>query len=118
MLRLAGSRPELRVVADQRGSPTWTGHLAPALVRLVELGVPGTFHLSGCGAATRHEWAEAVVAAAGLTTPVVPVSSEEFPLPARRPRSSVLDNRAWRLLGEPPLPDWREGVRDYVSTRG
>ncbi|HEX3605757.1 MAG TPA: dTDP-4-dehydrorhamnose reductase [Candidatus Dormibacteraeota bacterium] len=118
MLRLAGSRPELRVVADQRGSPTWTGHLAPALVRLVELGVPGTFHLSGGGAATRHEWAEAVVAAAGLTTPVVPVSSAEFPLPARRPRSSVLDNRAWRLLGEPPLPDWREGVRDYVSTRG
>ncbi len=117
MLRLAGSRPELRVVADQHGSPTWTGHLAPALLRLLELGVPGTYHLTGGGEASRHELAAAVVEEAGLPAVVLPVSSDEFPLPARRPRAAVLDNRAWRLLGEAPLPDWREGVRAYLAGR-
>jgi dTDP-4-dehydrorhamnose reductase len=117
MLRLAGSRPELRVVDDQTGSPTWTGHLAPALLRLLELGVPGTYHLTGSGATSRHRWAAAVVDAAGLQAAVVPVSSDEFPLPARRPRAAVLDNRAWRLLGETPLPDWDEGVRAYLARR-
>jgi dTDP-4-dehydrorhamnose reductase len=116
MLRLARERPELRVVADQSGSPTWTGHLAPAVVRLLEVGTPGTYHLTASGVATRHEWAATVVACAGLETPVVPVTSDEFPLPARRPRAAVLDNRAWRLLGEAPLPDWREGVRRYLET--
>ncbi len=117
VLRLAGQRSELRVVADQHGSPTWTGHLAPALLRLVELGVPGTFHLTGGGETSRHGLAQAVVEAAGLTVPVIPVGTDEFPLPARRPRRAVLDNRAWRLLGEPPLPDWREGVRGYLAGR-
>jgi dTDP-4-dehydrorhamnose reductase len=118
MLRLARERPELRVVADQEGSPTWTGHLAPAVLRLLELGTPGTYHLTNSGAARRHQWAAAVVDLAGLHTPVIPVSVDEFPLPARRPRSAVLDNRAWRLLGEAPLPDWREGVRGYLRTLG
>ncbi|HEY2705794.1 MAG TPA: dTDP-4-dehydrorhamnose reductase [Candidatus Dormibacteraeota bacterium] len=117
MLRLGGSRPELRVVADQHGSPTWTGHLAPALLRLLELGVPGTYHLTGAGEASRHELAAAVVEEAGLAAVVVPVGGEEFPLPARRPARAVLDNRAWRLLGEAPLPPWREGVRAYLAAR-
>ncbi len=118
MLRLAGERPELRVVADQHGSPTWTGHLAPALLRLLELEAPGTYHLSGGGGASRHELAAAVVELAGLPAAVVPVGSAEFPLPARRPAHAVLDNRAWRLLGEPPLPAWREGLRGYLSELG
>jgi dTDP-4-dehydrorhamnose reductase len=117
VLRLAAQRSELRVVADQHGSPTWTGHLAPALLRLVELGVPGTFHLTGGGGTSRHRLAEAVVEEAGLTVPVIPVGTDEFPLPARRPRHAVLDNRVWRLLGEPALPGWREGVRGYLASR-
>jgi dTDP-4-dehydrorhamnose reductase len=118
ILRLAGQRSELRVVADQHGSPTWTGHLAPALLRLLEIDAPGTYHLTGGGTASRHELAAAVVELAGLPTAVVAVGSEEFPLPARRPAHAALDNRAWRLLGEPPLPEWREGVRGYLASRG
>jgi dTDP-4-dehydrorhamnose reductase len=117
MLRLAETRSELRVVADQHGSPTWTGHLAPALLRLLEIDAPGTYHLSGGGGASRHELAAAAVEEAGLSTPVVPVASDEFPLPARRPARAVLDNRAWRLLGEPPLPPWRDGLRAYLKSR-
>jgi dTDP-4-dehydrorhamnose reductase len=115
ILRLARQRPELRVVADQHGSPTWTGHLAPALLRLLEIGTPGTYHLTGGGTASRHELAAAVVELAGLPTTVIPVGSGEFPLPARRPAHAALDNRAWRLLGEPPLAPWREGLRGYLS---
>ena len=118
MLRLASTRPELRVVADQHGSPTWTGHLAPALLRLLEIDAPGTYHLTGGGGASRHQLAAAAVEAAGLPTAVIPVGSDEFPLPARRPANAVLDNRAWRLLGEPPLPPWEDGLRAYLRIRG
>ena len=115
ILRLAGERDRLRVVSDQRGSPTWTGHLAPALLRLVERGVPGTYHLTNSGETSWHGFAEAVIAEAGRTTPVDPISTAEYPTPAARPAYSVLSNRAWSLLGEPPLPDWRDGLRAYIA---
>ena len=116
MLRLAAERGALRVVADQRGSPTWTGSLAPALVRLLELGVPGTFHLVNAGEATWHELARAVLEEAGLgQVPVEPITTAEYPTPARRPAYSVLEPRAWRQLGEPPLPPWRDALRLYLE---
>lgn len=117
MLRLGAERDELRVVADQRGAPTWTGHLAPALLRLVTLGVPGTYHLSNSGETTWHEFAVAIMAAAGLSTRVVPISTADYAAPAPRPAYSVLDNRAWRDLGEAPLPPWQEGLRAYIRRR-
>ncbi|GAC1337387.1 MAG: dTDP-4-dehydrorhamnose reductase [Candidatus Dormibacteria bacterium] len=116
ILRLARERPTLRVVADQTGSPTWTGHLAPALVRLAELNVPGTYHLSGAGAVSWHGFAQAIVETAGFDRVTVdPISTADYPTPARRPAYSVLDNRAWRLLGESPLPEWREGLTQYLA---
>ena len=118
MLRLAREARVLRVVADQRGSPTWTGHLAPALVRLVERGTAGTYHLTNSGVASWYEFAEAIVHDAGLRARVEPITTSEYPVVAERPAYSVLDNRAWRRLGEAPLPDWREGLRGYLSQRG
>jgi dTDP-4-dehydrorhamnose reductase len=115
ILRRAQQHAELRVVADQRGSPTWTGHLAPALLRLLEIGAPGIVHLTGGGIASRHELATAIIEESGLPATVIPVSTEAYPLPARRPAHAPLDNRAWRLLGEPPLPHWRDGLRAYLS---
>ena len=118
MLRLARERGALRVVADQWGSPTWTGHLAPALVRLVERGVPGTYHLTNSGSTSWHGFAEAIVEEAGLGVPVEAIETAEFPTPAPRPAYSVLANRAWAELGEAPLPPWREGLRAYLAERG
>ena len=118
MLRLGAERDELRVVADQRGAPTWTGHLAPALLRLVSLGAPGTYHLSNAGETTWHAFAVAIMSAAGLNARVVPITTAEYAAPAPRPAYSVLDNRAWRRLGEPPLPPWLDGLRDYLQRRG
>ena len=117
MLRLARERGHLRVVSDQRGSPTWTGHLAPAIVRLLELGVPGTYHLVNSGQASWHEFAQAIVDEAGIDVPVEGISTANYPTPARRPAYSVLDTRAWRLLGESTLPGWRDGLRAYLEER-
>lgn len=116
MLRLAAERPQLRVVADQHGAPTWTGHLAPAMLRLIEVGPAGTYHLTNSGVTTWHDLAVAAIRSRGLETEVVPITTAEYPTPAARPAYSVLDNRAWRELGEPPLPDWQEGLQAYLAT--
>jgi dTDP-4-dehydrorhamnose reductase len=116
MLRLAAERPQLRVVADQYGTPTWTGHLAPAMLRLLEVGAPGTYHLTNSGVTTWYGLAVAAIRSRGLLTEVVPITTAEYPTAAVRPAYSVLDNRAWRDLGEAPLPDWREGLWTYLAT--
>ncbi len=116
ILRAAREGRPLRVVADQVGSPTWTGHLAPALLRLVARDIPGTFHLTSSGAVSWHGLAEAIVQSTAHPAPVTPITSAEYPTPAARPAYSVLDNRAWRLLGEEPLPGWRDGVTSYLAS--
>jgi len=116
ILRLASDRREVRVVDDQRGSPTWTGHLAPALLRLLEIAPPGTYHLTNSGSASWRDLAAAAVAGRDLATNVVPITSAEYPTAARRPRYSVLDNRRWRELGEDPLPAWELGLASYLAT--
>jgi dTDP-4-dehydrorhamnose reductase len=117
MLRLAADRDELAVVDDQVGNPTFTGHLARVLIELAErrrrpLGV---VHAAAAGECSWFEFAVEVLRAAGLGTPVRPVSSAEFPRPARRPAYSVL--RSARADAPPELPHWREGLSEYLSAR-
>lgn len=114
--RAAAAGRHLRVVSDQVGSPTWTGHLAPALLRLIALDQPGTYHLTNSGTVSWHELAQTVVSSGGFEVPVDPISTDEYPTAAPRPAYSVLDNRAWRLLGEEPLPHWSDGLASYLDT--
>lgn len=118
MLKAAAAGRQLRVVDDQVGSPTWTGHLAPAVLRLLERGVPGTYHLTNSGTTSWHGFAEAIFAAAGVSADLAPIPSSDYPTAAPRPAYSVLDNRAARLLGEPPLPHWSEGMSAYLAELG
>lgn len=117
MLRLGAEREELRVVGDQRGAPTWTGHLAPALLRLVERDAPGTYHLSNSGETTWADFAAAIMDAAHLRAQVTPITTAEYGAPAPRPAYSLLDNAAWRALGEAPLPPWQDGLSAYLRER-
>src|SRR5262249_38330566 len=87
ILRLAREPPSLRVVADQRGCPTHTDDLARALLALDTSGV---LHFAGDGPTTWHGFATAIVEAAGLRVPVEPITTADYPTPARRPRNSVL----------------------------
>ena len=112
IMRLAETRDVLRVVEDQVGSPTYAGHLAPLLLALPEQVPPGVRHIAGAGAATRREWAEAVLAAAGRDTVVEGATSDEFPTPARRPAYSALAS-AYADTPEPPA--WRAGVATCMA---
>lgn len=116
--RLALERDELSVVADQRGCPTWTGHLAGALVavaRALHAGGPrGIFHYRGDGETTWHGFAEAIVrevARRGGKAPVVrAIDTVAYPTPARRPAYSVMDcERIGRAFGARPGA-WSAGL--------
>lgn len=116
MLRLAGERDEVRVVADQVGAPTFTSDLAEMIRRLAVGRLPGTFHVTNSGTATWFDLAQATFAAAGLDAQrVVPITTADYPTPARRPAYSVLDNAALRLQGLPLLPDWHEPLERLVK---
>ena len=107
MLRLGGGRDEVGVVDDQRGCPTFVGHLAEAVRGLVEL-PPGVWHLAAEGDCTWADFAEAIFAEAGIDCRVRRITSAELGRPAPRPAYSVL--RSARP-GAPRLPHWREGLR-------
>ena len=113
MLRLAEDRDELNVVADQIGCPTFTGHLAPALVGIAEQRLGGVLHVAGGGSCSWHELARATFEEAGLPRTVHPVTTAEFPRPAPRPAWSVL--RSARP-DAPALPPWREGLSTYLRS--
>jgi len=127
MVRFAAIRDALRVVADQRGGPTWTGDIAAALLVLAVRYLDGeslpwgTYHYAGQPATTWHGFAEAIIdeaVAAGLLmrrTPVQPISTAEFPTPTRRPANSVFDmGETVRVLGIVPA-DWRVGLRQVLA---
>jgi dTDP-4-dehydrorhamnose reductase len=102
----------LRVVDDQWGSPTYAPHLAAALERLLEGEAYGLHHVANAGVASRYELAAALVAALGSGTPVEPIPTSAWPTRARRPRNTAL---ASERRGALPLPNWREGVRDFAA---
>lgn len=116
MLRLADERDELRVVADQVGSPSFTFDLAPAIKQLVVGRFPGVFHVTNSGTATWFELAQAAFTVAGLDAGrITPITTAEYPTAAKRPAYSVLDNAALRLQGLPLLPDWRASLDRLVK---
>jgi dTDP-4-dehydrorhamnose reductase len=123
MLRLADTHPSLRVVADQRGSPTSATDIAAAIatiaVRITSgTGLWGTYHFAGAGEVTWHGFAEAIYAAAepwrGPPPTVAPIATTEYPTPARRPANSVLDcRRIGAAYGIMPRP-WRDALGEVL----
>jgi dTDP-4-dehydrorhamnose reductase len=107
MLRLGGELDELRVVDDQRGSPTYTRHLAEATFQLLERCVPGTYHLAGGGSCSWFELASAIMRSADLPARVVPIGSDELDRPAPRPACSILRSEH---ACTPTLPPWQAGL--------
>jgi dTDP-4-dehydrorhamnose reductase len=119
MLRLAGERDALRVVDDQRGSPTSTLELSPALWDLLRLGAPpGIYHAACEGDATWFEFAREVLAAAGRSVDLAPCTTAEYPVPAPRPAYSVLDSSELTELRGRPLKPWRAALDDFLMQEG
>ena len=113
---LARTKPELKVVDDQVGSPTTTLELAPALWDVLARGEPGIYHAACEGSCSWFELARATLELAGLSqVKLSPCTSAEFPRPARRPAYSVLDcAKLARLRGRPLLP-WRAALARFLE---
>lgn len=127
MLRLMAERNEVRVVADQIGSPTYAPGLAEALWRLAPMEARGILHYSDSGVASWYDFAVAIqeeALALGLldrVVPVIPITTADYPTPARRPAYSVLDKSATTALLGDPVPHWRANLRQMlkdVATHG
>ena len=109
-----GTNP-LRVVNDQRGRPTYTPHLAEAIIRIANLDARGVIHYADEPECTWYDFARAIVEELGASVTVNPVSTAEVPRPATRPAYSVLSTERYeRLTGVRP-EEWREGLREYLN---
>lgn len=123
MLRLAAERDELRVVADQYGTPTPAALIADVSAQILAKPVrlTGTWHLTPTDHTTWHGFAEAIVEGAvaqgllGKKIPVVPIGTADFPTPARRPAYSVLDVTRLQQDFALTLPDWRSGLQQVLQ---
>ncbi len=111
MLRLARERDQVTVVDDQIGCPTFTGHLAPALVRIAERRTAGILHVAGGEACTWHDLAAATFATTGAEVELLRGRSADLGRPAPRPAYSVLRSER---PDAPLLPPWREGLHAYL----
>jgi dTDP-4-dehydrorhamnose reductase len=118
VLGLAADGRDLAFVDDQRGCPSFTADLAPALRRLAADRPGGVFHVTNAGAVTWYEFVREILAAAGHDPGQVrPISTSDLdpPRPAPRPANGVLDNARWRDSGRPPLRDFREPLAELVA---
>lgn len=109
---------EIKVVADQRGSPTSTLALAPQLLALAQTEAFGTYHAACHGETTWYEFARLILETAGLRAAVAPCSTAEYPRPARRPANSVLANRLLALQGLDLMPHWQAAFREFWEIFG
>ncbi len=114
MLRLADERDAVQVVDDQTGCPTWTGHLASALLGMLEREVHGLVHLAGGGAVSWNGFAREIFRQAERPCRVEPATTAQMARPAPRPAWSVLASERDDVL---PMPDWREGLAGYLAAR-
>ena len=115
ILKLASTRPEISVVNDQRGSPTFTRDLASALVQLCRVSVRGIVHVTNSGNCTWYDFATEIVRASGMRTKVKPVTTAEFPRPARRPAYSVLSPDSLHAYNI-HMPEWQDALRRYLAS--
>lgn len=127
ILRLAREREELRIVADQQGSPTYTGDLAKAIFSLLasakEKPIYGLYHFSNTGSCTWYEFADRIVSLARSNNLPVkvdslqPIRTEEYPLPAKRPAYSVFSKTKYEeVTGQTP-PHWHDSLMSYFDAR-
>ena len=116
ILQMAGKGEDLRVVDDQRGSPTFTKDLSQTLSRLLEEGTRGILNVTNSGSCTWYEFARRILQEKGINHPgLTPLSSAKLARPAKRPANSVLDCRKLkRLLGQ-KLRSWEEALHEYLA---
>ncbi|MGE7853169.1 dTDP-4-dehydrorhamnose reductase [Bacillus paramycoides] len=115
MLRLAEEKKELGIVHDQVGSPTYTTDLARFIINLVQTEKYGVYHGSNSGVCSWYEFAKEIFEQSNIEIVVNPLTTEDFPRPAARPKYSVLDKGMIEQNGFESFPDWKEALKDFLK---
>jgi dTDP-4-dehydrorhamnose reductase len=118
MLRLAAEGKPLRVVDDQRCTPSYVPHVARAIVFLLNAKARGIFHVVNSGETTWYRFAAELVRLAGREVAMEPITTADYGAPAPRPAYSVLDTAKYHALpGRPALPPWQDALAEYLANR-
>ena len=117
MLRVAGQGKPLKVVVDQRCTPTYTADLATTLAELVQRRATGLFHVTNAGDCSWHELAAEIFHQSGIDADLSPITTEAFAAPAKRPPYSVLSNQKLEQIGITPPRHWKEALAAYLAER-
>lgn len=116
ILKLASERDFLNVIHDQRGAPTWCRDLAAATLKLIpqtlEKDIRGVFHIAGDGATTWHGFAEEICSLAQMKAQIRPITTEEYPTPAPRPKNSCLNQTKLKQTFGYQMPCWKNSVKE------
>lgn len=117
MLRLMASRPEVSVVADQWGSPTYAADLAAALMQIIESGkwIPGVYHFSNDGVLTWFDFASEIKRLAGAQCFIRAITTDQYPTPAKRPQYSVMDKTKMQRTFGIEIKDWKESLKICIE---
>lgn len=115
MLRLAEEKNELGVVHDQVGSPTYTTDLARFIINLVQTDKYGIYHGSNSGVCSWYEFAKEIFEQSNIEIAVNPLTTEDFPRPAARPKYSVLNKEMVEENGFEAFQDWKEALKDFLK---
>lgn len=120
MRRLGGERPELKVIFDQVGTPTYARDLARTIMDGIVSGAvdnhEGIYHYSNEGVASWYDFAKAIMELSGLDCNVLPINTFEYPTPAQRPHYSVLDKRKLKEAFGITIPHWRDSLKSCIQT--
>jgi len=114
--KLAGEQGKVRVVNDQRGSPTWARDLAAPIIAIIERGLAGVYHVSNSGSCSWFEFAEAIFSLLGMDVEVIPISSRELARKAVRPAYSVFDQAKLKHDTGIEMRNWIDALREYLAT--
>lgn len=117
MLRLAETKPELGVIYDQIGTPTYARDLAECILFMIKMEKDqfGVYHYSNEGVASWYDFTKAIFEYENITIPVRPILTEAYPTPAKRPHFSVLDKQKIKSAFELEIPHWKESLKDCLK---
>ncbi len=115
MLQLAKTNDKIRVVNDQHGSPTFTKDLAIAISELIKTDKYGIYHVTNSDNCTWYDFAKQIFELADVNISLVPVTTEEYPTPAKRPEYSVLSNEKWESAGFISLRSYKDALKNYME---
>lgn len=120
MLQLAETRPEINVVADQIGSPTYAGDLADAIYTIIrhDRWMPGIYHFTNTGVASWYDFTKAIFELAGKDVKVNPIPTSAYPTPAKRPLYSVLSKSKIANTFGLQIPYWRDSLKKCLAELG